>query len=129
MTHAIHALARIADVIRAGGLECVRPDAAGHTEIFQGRGGATLLTVQDAQNAAAALAGALPITQALAPLARIADAYDANELDDEARKYWGLNLEHTNTTDPAQIELVCNGSGARLLTLAHALQARTEIAG
>lgn len=27
--------------------------------------------------------------QALAPLVAIADAYDANELDDEARKHWG----------------------------------------
>lgn len=34
------------------------------------------------------------LLEALAPLVEIADRYDNNELDDEARKFWGKNLEH-----------------------------------
>lgn len=61
---------------------------------------------------------------ALKPLARIADAYDSNELDDEARKFWGLNNEHANERDPSNIELFSGRGGSELLTLSHCLKAR-----
>lgn len=64
---------------------------------------------------------------ALAPLVAIADAYDANNLDDEARKFWGPAPEHklhVNTTPPDQIELYSGRGGKRLLTLADCLKAR-----
>lgn len=64
---------------------------------------------------------------ALKPLARIADKYDANELDDEARRFWGHSLELENSTPPDQIELVQGRGGARLLTLADAFAARDAI--
>lgn len=61
------------------------------------------------------------ILAALRPLENIANAYDDNALDDEARKQgdWG-----TNTTPPDQIELYSGRGGKTLLTLAHAMQAR-----
>lgn len=61
------------------------------------------------------------ITEALAPLVAIADAYDANDLDDEARKFWTWG---ENTTPPEQIELYNGRGGKRLLTLADCLKAR-----
>ena len=68
------------------------------------------------------------IIAALLPLVAIADAYDANELDDEARKWWGKGLPNqTNTTDPADIELYQGRGGKQLLTLAHCLAAREAI--
>lgn len=60
-------------------------------------------------------------------LAAIADAYDANELDDEARKYWGLANEHENQTPPGQIELYTGRGGKTLLTLEDALSARKAL--
>ena len=36
----------------------------------------------------------------LQPLLKIANAYDDNNLDDEARKFWGKNLEHENNRNP-----------------------------
>lgn len=60
----------------------------------------------------------------LKPLVAIADAYDANDLDDEARKHWGSDLQHTNTAPPEQIELYTGRGGKRLLTLADCLKAR-----
>lgn len=99
------------------------------TEIFSGRGGACLLTIADAlAGAEAAKRGdeAAKIA-ALEPLARIAQRYDANELDDEARRFWGQDLEHENTTPPQDIELVTTRGGAPLLTLADALVAREAL--
>ena len=61
---------------------------------------------------------------AVAPLVAIANAYDRNALDDEARKTWGKNDEHTNTKDPSDIELFSGRGGKRLLTLADCLTAR-----
>jgi hypothetical protein len=61
-------------------------------------------------------------------LARIADAYDANELDDEARKHWGENDEHTNVKDPKRIELYTGRGGGTLLTLQDCLNARSALA-
>lgn len=75
----------------------------------------------------ALLAAAPDMLEALKCLARIADAYDDNGLDDEARKTWGKNDEHHNTTPPERIELYSGRGGKRLLTLADCLQARAVI--
>jgi len=64
---------------------------------------------------------------ALEPLKLIADAYDANELDDEARKHWGRNNEHTTKTAPSEIELYQGRGGKRLLTLQDAFNARAAL--
>lgn len=64
------------------------------------------------------------LEQALVPLIRIADAYDENNLDDEARKHWGKDLEHTNTAPPEDIELYSGRGGKQLLTLADCFKAR-----
>jgi len=61
-------------------------------------------------------------------LAKIADAYDDNGLDDEARKFWGENDEHENKRDPQGIELYNGRGGRRLLTLADCLSARAALA-
>ncbi len=60
-------------------------------------------------------------------LANIADRYDDNGLDDEARKTWGLNDEHHNTTTPSEIELYSGRGGRTLLTLQDCLDARNAI--
>lgn len=70
----------------------------------------------------------LRLVDALRPLVDIADAYDANELDDEARKRWGRSLEHENTRSPDEIELYQGRGGKRLLTLADAMRARDALA-
>ncbi len=70
------------------------------------------------------------LAKALAPLKAIADAYDANELDDEARKHWGINYgdgRKTNTTPPEQIGLYQGRGGKRLLTLADCFAAREAL--
>lgn len=64
------------------------------------------------------------IIEALRVLANIASAYDDNSLDDEARKFWGPNDEHENTTPPERIELFRGRGGRCLLTLADCLAAR-----
>ena len=102
-------------------------------ELYSGRGGRRLLTLGDVLRAHALLCqpGEMhnpnDFESALQPLVNIADAYDANELDDEARKIWGRNGEHVNTTDPKDIELYCSSGGACLLTLADALRAREAV--
>ncbi|MDR3502904.1 MAG: hypothetical protein P4L79_10000 [Legionella sp.] len=67
------------------------------------------------------------LRDALRPLAAIANAYDANNLDDEARKFWGRDNEHTNNATPDQIELYSGRGGKRLLTLADCFSARTAL--
>lgn len=64
------------------------------------------------------------LEEALHPLIEIADAYDANNLDDEARKFWGKDLENENKTDPGVIELYSGRGGKQLLTLGECLEAR-----
>jgi hypothetical protein len=64
------------------------------------------------------------IQEVLKPLVDIANAYDANNLDAEARKLWGMKLEKVNTTPPERIELYTGRGGNRLLTLADCLKAR-----
>lgn len=67
------------------------------------------------------------LIEALAPLVRIADMYDANNLDDEARKFWGSDLENENITPPDEIELYQGRGGVRLLTLADCFRARDAV--
>lgn len=61
---------------------------------------------------------------ALQPLIKIADAYDENALDAEARKFFGKDAHFRNHYDPAEVELYCGRGGRQLLTLAQCLQAR-----
>lgn len=68
------------------------------------------------------------LRDALAPLKSIADAYDANDLDDEARRFWGVINQRENERDPAEIELYASRGGARLLTLADCFKAREAVA-
>lgn len=65
--------------------------------------------------------------QTLRVLAHIADAYDANELDDVARKFWGSNDEHVNKRLPRSIELYTGRGGKCLLTLQDCLTAREAL--
>lgn len=67
------------------------------------------------------------LAAALAPLLAIADAYDDNDLDDEARKRWGRNLEHENDTPPERIQLYHGRGGKPLLTLAQCFAAREAV--
>ena len=53
----------------------------------------------------------------LQPLVDIALAFHANELDDEARKYWGPSYQYENKANPHDIELYTGRGGKRLLTL------------
>lgn len=62
------------------------------------------------------------LVEALKPLIAIADAFDANELDDEARKFWGQH--GVNTTPHENIELYAGRGGKELLTLADCMLAR-----
>lgn len=67
------------------------------------------------------------LVAALRPLAIIADAFDANELDDEARKFWGQFHQHQTTTPHEEIELYQGRGGKRLLTLADCMTARAAL--
>lgn len=68
------------------------------------------------------------VERALAVLANIADKYDANELDDEARKKWGEFDEYDSVYSPLQIILYTGRGGATLLTLADCIAARDALA-
>ena len=67
------------------------------------------------------------LRDALLPLAKIADAYDSNNLDDEARRFWGKNDENENTTPPENIEIFSGRGGQELLTLAQCFEAREAL--
>lgn len=69
------------------------------------------------------------LSTAVLPLVKIANFYDQNRLDDEARKYWGANDEHVNETLPDEIELYTGRGGSPLLNLQHCLDAREAIYG
>lgn len=60
-------------------------------------------------------------------LADIADAFDANALDNEARKFWGVDLQHENKEDPDTILLYQGRGGKTLLTLGDCFRAREEL--
>lgn len=65
------------------------------------------------------------IRDALAILARIADAYDADGLD-ETRPYWIANGAEKETP-PDSRELYCGRGGRTLLTLGDCLRAREAL--
>jgi hypothetical protein len=67
------------------------------------------------------------VIKSLQVLAAIADAYDANALDDGARKFWGMDNEHQNTMPHEQIGLCLNRGGKHLLTLADCMVAREAL--
>jgi hypothetical protein len=67
------------------------------------------------------------LAKVLEPLRNIADAYDKNALDNEARKFWGKNDEHQNETMPKEIELYSGRGGKQLLTLQDCLDARAVL--
>lgn len=65
--------------------------------------------------------------KALQVLAKIADAYDANNLDDEARKYWGEDNQFQNHVEPKRVQLYAGRGGKQLLTLQDCLDARDAL--
>ena len=67
------------------------------------------------------------ISDALRPLADIWEAYLANELDDEARRFWGANLEHENAVSPSEIELYSGRGGKELLRLSECRDAAAAL--
>tara|TARA_R110000822_G_scaffold9146_10_gene35728 strand:- start:1321 stop:1617 length:297 start_codon:yes stop_codon:yes gene_type:complete len=67
------------------------------------------------------------IRNALRPLAAIWEAYLANELDDEARRFWGADLEHENTVSPSEIELYSGRGGKELLWLSECRDAAAAL--
>lgn len=93
----------------------------GQIELYSGRGGRELLTLADCFAAKKAMLTGMLMEDALEPLVKITRAFHANELDDEARKFWGQHLEHRNETPWSEIELVCGRGGSRLLTLEDAI--------
>lgn len=64
------------------------------------------------------------LKDALEPLAEIADMFDSNDLDDEARKFWGKNQEHECKTPHKDIILYSGRGGKELLTLEDCMKAR-----
>jgi hypothetical protein len=138
LTEALRPLAAIADAYDADELDEARPSWGGtdtpeHVELFQGRGGRQLLTLADAFAAREALRTGQGLFEAIQPFVKISRAYDANELDDGARKFWGYRLQHRNNEPLDQIEIFTGRGGRRLLTLADAtwghaayLQARED---
>ena len=67
------------------------------------------------------------ISDALRPLAAIWVAYLANELDDEARRFWGADLEHENAVSPRDIELYSGRGGKELLWLSECRDAAAAL--
>lgn len=64
------------------------------------------------------------VVDVLKRLALIANAYDDNDLDDEARKRWGKDLEHLNDRPASDITLYSGRGGKELLTLQDCFDAR-----
>lgn len=60
---------------------------------------------------------------ALKPLLDIAEAWDGNQLDGDARK-WRLYKNAHNASPPTDVELYATRHGRQLLTLSHCLAAR-----
>jgi hypothetical protein len=96
-------------------------------ELYTGRGGRRLLTLEHCLAARRAVRSGVDAHIAVTPLVDIANAYDANELDDGARKFWGRDNEHENSEHPEDIELFTGRGGKRLLTLDHALAGRAAL--
>ncbi len=133
------ALIPLENVFRAfknSNLEDISPDSAtrfGDIEIYSGRGGARLLTLEHAQTAyaSALLKGDLTDieVQALTALANVWQHYMTNELDYEARRYWGKDCEtkpenrNYNAASLEDIVLISTKGGSPLVTLADVNQA------
>ena len=117
------ALRPLATIVFAYENDCFSPDVPTDA-IYSGRGGQDLLTLLDAYAALDAIVADRGIEEAAEPLVRIARAWDANELDGEARKFYGPKLEYRTTTHPADICLVADNNGDAILTMEHALEAR-----
>ena len=64
------------------------------------------------------------LQEALLPLVKIADEYDANNLDPPARKTWGSHDQFVDAMPAATKELYTGRGGKRLLTLADCFRAR-----
>lgn len=138
LTDALRPLARIADAFDANELDAEARKYWGANDehinrtppeqicLFEGRGGLSLLTLDDCIAARYAMRSALNIDRdaALEPMVRIARAWDANELDDEARKFYGPKLEFRTLTAPKDIALVTGRGGETLLTLEDAIAGR-----
>lgn len=92
--------------------------------LYSGRGGKALLTLADALNARDVLRNDGDIEAAMEPLVNIARAFDANELDDGARKFWGSRLQTRNQTPHVDVELYAGRGGRTLLNLEQVLDAR-----
>lgn len=88
--------------------------------------------IGDIKDAIAAIPAVQPspdvaaLVEAISPLVAIADAFDANELDDEARKFWGQHS--VNTTPHENIVLYSGRGGKEMLTLADCMKARAILA-
>ncbi len=67
------------------------------------------------------------VLAALKPLAEIWQAYLANNLDDEARRFWGLENQHENQTLPRDNEIYAGRGGKCLLTLEDCRMAQVTI--
>ena len=67
------------------------------------------------------------ISDALRPLAAIWEAYLANELDDEGRRFWGADLEYENALSPRDIELYSGRGGKELLWLSECRDAAAAL--
>jgi hypothetical protein len=133
------ALIPLENVFRAyknSNLEGISIDNAAHPgdiEIYSGRGGARLLTLEHAQTAydSALLKGDIKEgeIQALAALANVWQRYMTNELDYEARRYWGKDCEtkpenrNYNAASLEDVVLISTKGGSPLVTLADANQA------
>lgn len=63
----------------------------------------------------------------LQKLAAIADAYEKNALDDEARRFWGLDYQHENETPFKDIILYQGRGGKILLNLQDCFDARQSM--
>ena len=84
-----------------------------------------LIVIEQQLNDEATEAKSYVMLDALRPLVKIADAYDENALDDEARKFWGKDLENKNEKDPSDVVLYSGRGGKTLLTLRDCIYART----
>jgi hypothetical protein len=89
-------------------------------ELFWSRGGRCLLNLDDAMAVRRALETMNGLEEAAKPMVNIARAYNANELDDDARKFWGKELQNRNETPTDQIEIYSGRGGKCLLTIGQA---------
>jgi hypothetical protein len=90
--------------------------------IYDDQGGNRLLSLKDCMQARIAVRTEMGLEEALKPLLKIAKAYHANLLEEDARKYIGADKAQS-TKSPASIVLYSDKGGNPLLTLSHVLYA------